>query len=567
MNIKQYFNQVIKRRNFLAQLISLLVGLYGFFIVFTTLFDQFEIYRLRLVNSFVIDIHLMFGVGFIYLSILLARKKRNALIVAFLAFTFLLIEGLVTLLSYSHLTKFSLIVLVRYVLLPLLAMIALLVTRDLFKVKSDQAAFRSSIKLSIIALTITLVYGVSGYMLMDKSDFHYEIGFFSAIHHTIDQFDLTTSAPLQPYTRRARIFMDSLSFVSVISLVYIALSFFVPVRARLIDQASNRTKIKRLMDEYKAPSEDYFKLWPHDKYYYFSTNQDAALAYQVKRGVALVLADPIGNKAAYGQLLKEFQNMCWANDWQPALIHINGAYSDFYKDYGFQLQLIGQEATVDIDQFVSVTASNKYFRNIRNRFNRENYLVEILSPPHHQAVLDRLQVISNDWLAKPGRTERGFVMGYYTDEYIQACRVVVVRDAAKTIQAFMNLVPSDSFNHEEITYDMLRGVKDAPSNINDFLIYQLLHQIKDQGYRYFNMGLCPLVGLDDTNDENKLIGSVLRFAYVNGDRIYSFSGLHHFKDKYEPRWDDRYLAYKSGIRGFSKMLNALVKAMKVRKSR
>ena len=543
--------------------ISLLVGVYGFFLITSTLFEQFRIHHLRFLNNFIIDVHLLLGIGFVYLSIFLARKKRNALIVALIAFAFLLGQGSSELFIHPLKDHLNPSILIRYLILPLLVMILLLLSRASFKVKSDIPAFRNSIKLAVLVLVITLFYGVVGFMLMDRSDFHREISFISALHHTIDQFDLTTST-LHPYTKKAKLFMDSLSFISVISLGYLAVSLFLPVKERLSDQSLQREKVLRLMEKYSAPSEDFFKLWPHDKHYFFSSNEDAAIAYTVRRGVALVLADPVGNKASFKSLFSNFQQMCWSNDWQVSLIHIGQKYTNFYKDIGFQLQLIGQEAIVDINHFIEVTAKNKYFRNIKNRYIRENFTVEILDPPHHQAIVDRLKDISKEWLSKPNRTERGFVMGYFTDNYIQQCRLVIARDAAQTIQAFINLVPSSSFNKHEVTYDMLRATKDAPPNINDFMLYELILSLKQIGLKHLNLGLSPLVGLDEQTEQNSLISSVLGFAYVNGDRFYSFSGLHRFKDKYEPVWSDRYIAYKNGIRGFTKTLNGLLAAMKIR---
>ena len=549
----------------LVLLVSWLVGLYGFYDIVSTLYDQFVLRHLDIISKYLIDTRILLGIGLIYLSILLARRKRNALIVSLIIVAFMFGAGFAQFIRQSHhLAHINVLLLMRLIIAPLAALLVLIFTRSEFKVKSDQIAFRNSIKLAVIVLIVTLFYGILGFMLMDKTDFHQEIGFTSALHHTIDQFGLTTNSPLVPHTRRARLFVDSLSFISFTSIVYVIVSLFMPVRTLLIDQASGRERMKRLMDEYGAPSEDFFKLWPHDKHYFFDSGNTAGLAYHVRHGVALILADPVGDKAAYSRLIREFSEMCWSNDWQPALVHIEARFADFYRDNGFQMQLIGQEAVVSLSKFVSETANNKYFRNIRNRFNRENFSVEVLDPPHHQAVVDRLRDISMQWLDKPGRTERGFVMGYYSDEYVQQCRVVVVRDAAKTIQSFMNLVPSTSFAQHELTYDMLRNTKDAPPNINDFMLYELLHKLKDEGYTKFNLGLCPLVGLDEADEDSRLIGRVLRFAYINGDRIYSFSGLHRFKDKYEPVWSDRFVAYKGGVTGFSRTLNALLAAMKVK---
>ncbi len=554
------------RTNLVVLFITLIVGLYGLFIIASTLFDQFRVHRLKLLNSFTIDVHLLLGLGFVYLSLLLYRRKRTALVLAAAAFTFLLGEGTAEYLDHLHVGRVSLVILFRYVFLPVVILVALMVSRNDFRVKSDIRAFRGSLILALSVLVITLAYGVSGFLLMDETDFHVEINFPSAIHHTIDQFDLTTNHPLHPYTKRAKLFMDSLSFVSTASVAYLVISLVQPVRARFIDQSEQRKRIKALMDEYGAPSEDFFKLWPHDKQYFFNQRGDAALAYYTKRGVALVLADPVGRQQSFKKLLREFSELCWANDWQPALVHVDAKYQAIYDSAGYQLQLIGQEAYVDVNHFCEVTAVNKYFRNIRNRFEKENFSFELLVPPHHDAVVDRLRKISDDWLSKPGRTERGFVMGYFNEEYIQQCSVAVVRDAAQTIQAFLNIVPSNSFSPIEVTYDMLRASASAPPNCNDFLLYGLLFKLRENNQSSLSLGLSPLVGLDLPQTEENLVSSVLRFAYVNGDRIYSFSGLHRFKSKYEPRWEDRYLGYRGGVRGFTKMLNALLLAMRLPKS-
>jgi len=559
-------NQRINQRNFIRQLIphliGIAVGVYGFFTIFSTLVSQFRVHRFLILSNMVIDIHIIFGLGFVYLSTLLARRKRNAMLATLVAFSLFSIDGLFELLHHARYGHTSFLLL-THTLLPILIILSLVASRNLFRVRSDFVTFRNSLKIALIVLVITLAYGVSGFMLMDKSDFHQEIGFGSALHSTIDQFGLTINHPLHPYTKRANIFLDSLTVISIAAVVYLVISLFKPVKA-LLAENDNLDKIKLIMEKYGAPSEDFFKLWPKDKLYFFSDDQQAALAYQVRRGVALILADPVGKKSSYSQLFSSFHELCWVNDWQPSIIHISGQFLDFYKDSGYQAQLIGQEAILNISKFVDETLSNKYFRNICNRFDKSSYTAELLTPPHHQDVVKRLQVISNQWLDKPGRTERGFVMGYFNESYIQMSKVIVVRDAAQTIQGFMNVVPSNDFNQTEATYDMLRSAQDAPPNINDFMLIELIKNLKKQGYEQLNLGLCPLVGLDDEDNANSLINSVLRFAYVNGDRIYSFSGLHRFKDKYQPNWEDRYLVYKGGVRGFSKMLNSLVIAMSLR---
>ena len=178
--------------------------------------------------------------------------------------------------------------------------------------------------------------------------------------------------------------------------------------------------------------------------------------------------------------------------------------------------------------------------------------------------MSRLRDISDEWLQKPGREERRFLLGYHDDAYLQAGPLAVVRDEMQQIQGFMNILPS--LKPATVNYDLLRCAADAPGNCNDFLLIGVLDHYAQAGYGFFNLGLAPLAGLTDkpASKDDTIVDSALRFVYSNGDRFYSFRGLHKFKDKYKPAWEPRYIAYPGGIRNFTRIVAALNKTMKVK---
>src|SRR5207253_7054731 len=180
----------------------------------------------------------------------------------------------------------------------------------------------SASRVAVALLAVALIYGVAGFSLLDKRDFHQEIGVPTALHYTVDRFDLTTNKPLHPYTKRGLLFVDSLSFVSVAAIAYVGVSLFQPLRLRLSDQTSNREQLQHLLERYGGLSEDFFKLWPHDKQYFFSASRRSGLAFHVYHGVALCLGDPVGDKREFKQLMRDFQELCFGNDWLPAFIHV-----------------------------------------------------------------------------------------------------------------------------------------------------------------------------------------------------------------------------------------------------
>ncbi len=557
----KFLNRQLRvHRDSAVYFVSFLVGAYGIYNIAGTLYVQIFSHRLSHITSLFIDLPILIGISVIYLSTLLRRRKRTAWLVSVIAFVLYLGIGITTFFGRLD-DRMSGIYFIRSILLPIIILIFLFTFRKLFIVKSDIQGFRFALRIILILMSVTIIYGVAGFELLDTKDFHQEIGWQTGLHYTVDQFNLTTNKPIHPYTRRARVFVDSLSFISLMALIYAAFSLFQPLRSRFTDQSLAREKLSSLLHDYGAESEEFFKVWPHDKQYYFDESGQSGLAFHVYHGVALCLSDPIGNKQRYKDLLSGFMNLCFNNDWLPAFIHTSDTYIPIYEDKGFSCQKLGQEAVVDIEKFNSELRDSKYFRQILNKFNKQDYKFELLEPPHHQAVIDRLTAISDDWLSKGGRSERGFAMGYYTPEYMQQCQIAIARDAAGTIQAFTNTVPAD-FDKEEATYDLLRQSNKSLSNVTDYLLMNLMDDLGTKGFKRLNMGLSALAGLDEEdNEKQSILDNVLKFAYSNGDRFYSFSGIYRFKSKYDPEWHDKYVVYKGGIRGFSRTMTALTRCM------
>jgi phosphatidylglycerol lysyltransferase len=546
----------MKSDKLLMRLVALIVVGNGLVAIANTLNAQLRIHSGSHISELVVNLPLLSGLTLVYLGAQLNRRKRIAWAVLIPVYSFILGSNLSGLRLDDHVHPLS-----RWfigLVLPATVLLVLLLFRNLYSVKSNIQNFRFAVLGIVLTLSVALIYGVSGFLLLDKSDFHQEIPWTSAVHRTIDQFDLTTGHQLVPYTRRASIFLDSLSIISVAALGYAFLSLFQPYRARHSDQTAHRQLMQRLLQEHSSSSEDFFKLWPTDKMYYVASRQDAALAYRVQRGVALMVGEPAGSSATVKRLLTEFSELCTFNDWLPAAIHITGQRRHLYESLGFQLQLIGQEAVVEIDDFVSHTAHNKYFRQISNKFQKAGYSCQWLEPPHSPAVIGQLQTISTQWLDRPGRQERGFMMASFSVKFLQQCQLLAAKDAQGVIKAFLVQLPA--FQSHQASYDLLRSSADAPGNINDYLLVNFAEELRRQGFSQLNLGLCPLSGLRDQTDKS-LVDSTLRFVYANGNRFYSFEGLYRFKSKYNPHWQPRYIAYKGGVRGFSRLALALNKAM------
>jgi len=547
------------------QLVTYGVALHGLLIVASIFTEELIVHRFHGHNFYVphiaFGIPLVFGLTLLYVSMYLRRRKWTAWVTTIMLYSFILFLSLFKIFAVHTEPVLEEMYILRGVVLPAVILAGLLYYSKEFTVRSDLRSFAFSARFILLLLAVTIVYGVAGMIIMDKSAFHREISLGSAVHYTVDQLGLTTDT-LVPYTRRAKVFLDSLSTVSTAAVAFGLVSLFQPIRARFSNQNSNRKLAIRLLKHYGGNSEDFFKIWPHDKFYYFTDDRSAGLAYGVRRRVALVVGDPFGNSKHFGRLLRDFDEFCRTNDWTPAFVHTVPQNNVIYKEYGYGLQKIGEEAVVNLEKFMTATKRDKYFRKINNRFVKAGYTAEMLKPPHSEPVLSRLHAISSEWLEQPGREERSFMMGYFSEAYMQQYNIMVLRDANEEIQAFVNQIPS--YDPKEANFDLLRHSKAALGKSNDFLLMQFIEHLYKEDFERLNLGLCPLSGLDASDEERTVIDNALHFVYANGDRFYSFSGLRRFKSKYKPEWQSRYIAYRGGIRGFTSALTALNRAMKTK---
>ncbi|HKR81886.1 MAG TPA: phosphatidylglycerol lysyltransferase domain-containing protein [Candidatus Saccharimonadales bacterium] len=551
----------------LATILSYAVIFNGLFFIFLNLGSEISIHGHELIPVIKSGPSMLSGLTLLYMGVLLRRRKRTAWFVSLIIYALWLVVYIIAAVMFArhhpHHRIDATYVMALNLFVPTVVVIGLLIYRKAFTVRSDIRSFTIALRFSISVLLVAFVYGVTGFLLMDDMrNFHQTIGLTEAAHRTIDQFGFTTAHDLVAYTRRAWLFERSLSIISIGALVYAFVSLFQPLRARLGDQSSNRKHAETLLKKYPASSEDFFKLWPHDKLYFFDHTLQAGVAYAVHRGVALVVGDPFGNPEKFDSLLDSFEELCRTNDWQIAFAHTEPQHNDWYKKHGFSLQKIGEEAVIDLAHFRGQVQDSKYFRHIRNKFEKQGYTAELLKPPLDAVTVARLRHISRNWLGLPGREERRFMMGYFTSGYLQtSAAIMVLRDKDGSIQAFINQIPS--YDSQEINYDLLRHTQSSPGNSNDFLLLNFIDYAAEQGFTRANLGLCPLSGLGSHEEAHALIDNALGFVYNKGDRFYSFTGLRRFKAKYEPAWSPRYIAYREGVPGFTRVVTALARAMKV----
>ncbi len=490
---------------------------------------------------------LVLGFLAFYFSLQLLRRKQLAHRIVLLIVAGLFVSGI---LHGHHLWKLSIYG---------ACLLVLAGCTKAFTVKSNNLNTGRALTASLVVLGCSILYGAIGFYMIESRAFGVDLSVWQSIKYALMQLVLFDNAIVTPLTKQGHMFVLSLDFISIASLVLVISNLFRPMRFKLFPDGRRKTA-ELLITRNSLSVEDFFLLWPQDKHYFFSQNKAAVIAYKVQSGVALALEGPRGDAKEFSKLLKAFVSFSEQNGWMPAFIHVDGQMRNLISALGFKALFIGSEALIDIPAFMEKTARGKHFRYVENKAKREGLTVEFWTPPLSALQIKQLRTVSDSWLSIPGRREYTFIMGYFDAEYIGNSEVAVLKNGNDTITAYTNLIPSYMANQRSI--DHMRHLKTMPNIGMHYLLKRLIEHLHIQNITTFNLGLSPLSGITELTDPT-ITERILATLKTLGSRYYSFSGLEQFKNKFKPVWQPRYILYRGASMNLVRISSRLSKATAV----
>jgi phosphatidylglycerol lysyltransferase len=271
---------------------------------------------------------------------------------------------------------------------------------------------------------------------------------------------------------------------------------------------------------------------------------DAFVMYQVAGASWIALGDPVGPAARHEELAWSFRELVDRRGGRTVFYQVDARRLPLYLDLGLSLVKLGEEARVPLADFGLEGGARAALRQSHRRAERDGARFELVARADVPALLPRLREISDAWLEEKSTAEKSFSLGAFAERYVAEFPVGVVRcDGA--VVAFATLWPSGT--PEELSVDLMRFAPDAPRGAMDYLFIELMRWGRGAGYRWFNLGMAPLSGL-----ENRALAPTWHrlgsFLYRHGEAFYNFEGLRRFKDKFDPVWEPRYLASPGGLR-------------------
>ncbi len=270
------------------------------------------------------------------------------------------------------------------------------------------------------------------------------------------------------------------------------------------------------------------------------------IAYRTAGRFLVAYSDPVCPPGSERDLLAAFLEHAAALDCDAILYQISASFLPVAHDFGFTFFKLGEEALVDLTTFDLKGNKAKTWRHGINSVEKAGCRLEIVEGEVLRPLLTELRVVSDAWLADKHISEMRFSIGRFDERYLIRFPCALVRDRLGRVVAFANVLEGP--RGEEISVDLMRyhapGEEAADlRNIMDYLFLRLMLYGKERGFRRFNLGMAPLSSVGEERWARPIERLAHSFARLGG-HWYNYEGLRRFKEKFDPVWEPKYVAYQ-----------------------
>ena len=280
-----------------------------------------------------------------------------------------------------------------------------------------------------------------------------------------------------------------------------------------------------------------------DKRLLFADSGEAFLTYQVAGRSWVALGDPVGERSGAQELLWRFCQIADRHRGQPVFYQTGTQWLSAYEDLGLAPQPIGAQALVLLADFSLQGAERAGLRHLVQHARRAVLSFQVHPAPAPGPLLAELRSVSDAWLARHATGERRFSAGFFSPHYLRHFPLAVVRRGAEPV-AFANLW--SAADRLETALDLIRILPDVPLGTMSYLLIETLLWARAQGYRWANLGMVPLEGLerDPLGPAWQQAG---RLMFTHGEHFEHFAQMRRYFERFRPHWETRYLLAPSDI--------------------
>ena len=255
-----------------------------------------------------------------------------------------------------------------------------------------------------------------------------------------------------------------------------------------------------------------------------------------RKGVKIVLADPLCDKRHYKKLVMHFI----AKYTNVIFVQSSDAFASVLNNLGYEVNQFGIETDLLIQDFDLKGKHRSKLRQWRNKCKREG--VEVKECPVKSDVENNpdwadnraaVEKLSNEWVKKKGGHE--FTMLTRPLRY-EAELDVRYFQAFKNNELIAFSVFDPMYDEDKVIgyyHNIDRVSQTAPHGTGAFILLQAMDVFRDEGKSLISLGMSPLYSIKRTEyNYNNFLHDALWFAYRNLEFLYPFKGNALHKKKF-----------------------------------
>lgn len=241
----------------------------------------------------------------------------------------------------------------------------------------------------------------------------------------------------------------------------------------------------------------------------------------------IALGPPVGGEDAAREAGWRFVEAARQEGAHPVFHDVGPEAQALMLELGMSLHHMGDEAVVGLESRAAPVPEG--FR--------------LCLPPHAPARLAEWGRVSDHWLARHGRGEKGFAAGRFDPAWLNRWRVAELRAQGRVI-GFATLVTAPEAR--AVTLDLLRVAPDAPEGTRDVLIAASLAALASEGWQRLSLGAVPVSGMDPAR-RRRLWDRFGAVIFRHGDDFADSESLRAFKAGFGGRWVPRFMAVPTAL--------------------
>ena len=249
-----------------------------------------------------------------------------------------------------------------------------------------------------------------------------------------------------------------------------------------------------------------------------------------RKGIKIVLADPVCNVSQYQQVTQQFMD----THKDVVFMQASDTFAKVLDSMGYEVNQFGIETELPIIDFDLKGKHRSKLRQWRNKCQREGVHVREVSSVSEGLSNTAIQLLLDEWVKKKGGHEFTFLtrpLCFESEPDVRYFQAFNRREELIAIAVFDPMYSQGEVVGYYHNVDRISRV--APHGTSAYVILQAMEIFRAEGKKLISLGMSPLFGIKRTEYRyNDFFHEILFFTFKHLEFLYPFKGNAGHKKKF-----------------------------------